>query len=575
MEDKIVNIINEEPFVGEDGLDYIKVTKEILTPRKTYLKGIITGKYRGDKIPDDSDRTNFFDFQIYEAEVNCNSLDDFRKNEPFEYPKDFKNIAAKNKVVGTKFPKEKLPKTIPVLITANNKSFGINILEPELYDFKINRKYHQIDGDQIYGCFDAFVTGYVFDYEREEVEEVEQIYNKSIDEPIIIDPTQRKSCEPNGLKTGNVEEIDGYIRQEYYCKNHNDTVWSNWEYKKLGKNTNEKGCLSEIFGGLGLLLALIFLIVLLPNILYLLGFWLIAIIIGWLAPFLKWIFRVLWVILLFSFIVSLVNAFLHTSHTYTPYPHPSPNPIYTPPPTYIPIVDSVTNNNIDKWIVINRAWEDYDNNKYSGTYKIKQSDFIKSHNLKNNLPFYPSTSQTYDKMIYTFKENDKSKISSVYNLFDSIAKAKRMSKIKFAEMIVTFVQTLPYAVIVEQDCDASLYNDSFTRDYLSKGDANCDPFEKFGINTPLEFLTNQKGDCDTRTLLIYTLLSHYNYDVALLSSEYYGHSIIGINLPIKGNAYIYKDQRYVLWETTIVSEPGVFNNEMSNLNNWRISLKSL
>jgi hypothetical protein len=83
------------------------------------------------------------------------------------------------------------------------------------------------------------------------------------------------------------------------------------------------------------------------------------------------------------------------------------------------------------------------------------------------------------------------------------------------------------------------------------------------------------GDCDTRTLLIYTMLSHYGYDVAMLSSEYYSHSLIGINLPYNGRAYTYNTQRYVLWETTAPGiKPGILPNEISNLNYWRISLKS-
>ena len=72
-----------------------------------------------------------------------------------------------------------------------------------------------------------------------------------------------------------------------------------------------------------------------------------------------------------------------------------------------------------------------------------------------------------------------------------------------------------------------------------------------------------------------TIFSHYDYDVALLSSEFYGHSILGINLPISGTAYNYKNQRYVMWETTAPNcKPGVIPNEISNTNNWRISLKS-
>jgi hypothetical protein len=88
-------------------------------------------------------------------------------------------------------------------------------------------------------------------------------------------------------------------------------------------------------------------------------------------------------------------------------------------------------------------------------------------------------------------------------------------------------------------------------------------------------MANLKGDCDTRTLFLYTILSHYGYDVALLSSEYYNHSLIGINLPYDGISYLYKSQRYVLWETTAANiRPGSLPNEISNINYWRISLKS-
>jgi len=61
----------------------------------------------------------------------------------------------------------------------------------------------------------------------------------------------------------------------------------------------------------------------------------------------------------------------------------------------------------------------------------------------------------------------------------------------------------------------------------------------------------------------------------MLSSEYYNHALIGINLPYDGIAYAYNTQRYVLWETTAPDiKPGILPNELSNLNYWRISLKS-
>ena len=88
-------------------------------------------------------------------------------------------------------------------------------------------------------------------------------------------------------------------------------------------------------------------------------------------------------------------------------------------------------------------------------------------------------------------------------------------------------------------------------------------------------MSSLNGDCDSRTLLLYTMFTHYGYDVALFSSEYYNHSIIGVNLPINGIAYKNGNQRYVLWETTAPNiRAGFLPKEISNLNYWRISLKS-
>jgi hypothetical protein len=575
MIDKIINIIDEEPFIGEDGLSYIKITKEILTPRKTYLKGTITGKYRGSKITDQNDKTELFDFEIYEAEVLCNSLDDFRKNNPFVFPKDFKNLENKIKIKGTVFPKEKLPKTLPVLIKANEKSFGVNVLEPQLFEFDIIHKLHQTDGDEVFGTFNAFITGYVFDYEREEVEE--------IIEPIPFPPTKepiKRSCICSTIETGETETKGDYIRKEYKCKNHNDNVWGDWKYNKE-ESFGCTGCISQVFTIIAVLIGLFFLIQLFPFLLIFIGYYLLLFLIGFLAPYFKWIFRISGILLLILFLGSLVKTCSGSSQRIIPTPLvDTPREIN---PVIEPIVDTTTTSTSDtvqkpirdSIITRFRSWKDYSGKNYEGKYQIRVSDFNKAHYYKNNLNLNQNSINSYDKVVFSLKEFDKNNFKSVYTLFDSIGKANQLNKIKFAEMIVSFVQDIPYAIVLDDGCDASLYNDRFTRNFLLNHSGKCDGYQQFGINSPVEFLTNLKGDCDTRTLLLYTILSYYNYDIAMMSSEYYGHSIIGINLPINGIAYTYNNQRYVLWETTAPNiKPGIIPNEISNLNNWRISLKS-
>ena len=183
--------------------------------------------------------------------------------------------------------------------------------------------------------------------------------------------------------------------------------------------------------------------------------------------------------------------------------------------------------------------------------------------------------QWHNEGIWNLKNKDENKLNGLYFLFDSINNKNKLSKIKFAEVIVSFVQDMEYTIILEDGCDANLYIDRFTKNYLLNYPNRCDGYQRFGINTPIEFLMKQKGDCDTRTLFLYLIFTHYNYDVAVLSSEFYGHSILGINLPINGLAYTYNNQQYVFWETTTPNcKPGIISNQISNLNNWRISLKS-
>lgn len=571
MHDILEKIIKVEPFIGKDGLNYNKVTKEISTPRKTYLKGTITGKYRGDRISNESD---LFDFEIYEAEVLCNSKADFSENKPFVFPNDFKNIGVQEKIKGTVFPKEKLPTTLPVAIIANEKSFGVNVLEPQLFEFDIVRKFHQTDGNDVFGTFNAFITGYVFDYEKKIVEEIVG----PIIETVILDPIpipKPLTCQASNIKTGETQTKGNYTRSEYYCKNHNDKTWGNWEYKNNDVSTNQ-GCFSSIIGLLGLILGLLFIITILPGILYFIGFFVIIFIISILGPYLKWVFRIIGILLLFGFIGSLINTFNQGSQRYIPAPVvvDKPREVVEERTT---IIDTTNNqsNTKDTLITRYRIWQDYEGKKYEGKYQLRTSDFKNAAYHKNNLPLSQNNIDSYDKIIYSLKENDKNKLNGVYKLFDSINKSNKLSKVKFAEMVVSFVQDIPYAIILDKGCDASLYNDKFTRQYLLDTNAPCDGNQRFGINTPIEFLASLKGDCDSRTLLLYTIFAHYNYDVAILSSEFYGHSILGINLPINGIAYNYNENRYVMWETTTPNcKPGIISNKISNLNNWRISLKS-
>lgn len=552
-------LTDEEIYTDENGqYKLVEKTREI--PRRTYIKARLNGKYWGEIDEHYSNQfaqSKFFDFNIYKVTLK-NAV---YGNTPFQLEQDLR------------IPRERLPKLLHTIIEKDGKEYEVNLHEPVFADIKFNRKLHQDVGNEVFGTIDAIVTGYILDFTKEIYFEKDYIVpsNEIIPVPTLEEPVLAKTNTP----TGNVEHNRNYKRIEYFYSDYKKTYWSDWKYTKPVTTTDNEGCLSSVIGLLAGIIGIAFLLMLLPQIAVILPFFLILFLLNLIpARFFSWLFRIIGILLLFGFIASLFHFFnTATTRTYIPKPVVTEKPEERRTHTE-PIIDTLDNKAVNDTIIKHfRVWQDYDGNQYEGTIWTSKSDFAKAKYFKNNLIL--NSSRAYDEMIYRLKENDKNNLSGVYQLFDSIRQKEQLSNVKFAELIVSFVQDIPYTVIVPDDCNPKLYEDKFIKEYLSSDDARCDGFEKFGINSPVEFMSNLNGDCDTRTLLLYTILAHYDYDVALLSSEYYAHSIIGINLPLSGIAYRYQNQRYVLWETTALNiKAGVLPKEISNLNYWRISLKS-
>lgn len=545
---------DEDILIDEEGREYKEVVKEILTPRKTYVYGSFTGKYNGEllsKTEHLSLTKKFYSFNIYESVVTVNQ-NGIRK----DYEGEFPFVEDEN------FNTDQLPKTLNAHIEVDNSKQGYNVT---IRDVKINninlvRKLHQTDGSQVFGTITGNINGYILDFLTSY-----EIQREYIEEKHNIEETKNKLSilTKTSLTTGKIETKGNQNRLEYYYSDYKTTYWGDWKQQtNIKPHYSAKDFLSTLFSILGGLLILLFLFALLPNLLYVLPIILLVGFFYFLKPILRWLFTILSFCFLLMFLYSIFSIIKK--------------------PYYPPVVSNndtinkikVDTSNIDT-IKHFASWVDYDNNNFTGTFWTLKKDYVEANNYKTNLNINSNSEQGYNQMLSSLSTNDVSKLNGVYAMFDSIKQNKKLDSLQFAQSIVSFVQTIPYAVVLPQGCDASLYNDEFIKNYLSSEDAKCDGFEKFGINTPVEFLSTLKGDCDTRTLLLYTLLSHYNYDVAIFSSSYYSHSILGINLPFTGATKNIDNKDYVLWETTAQGiSPGVIPTQISNLNYWYLSIKS-
>jgi hypothetical protein len=214
--------------------------------------------------------------------------------------------------------------------------------------------------------------------------------------------------------------------------------------------------------------------------------------------------------------------------------------------------------------VISRNWEDYNSNQYCIAYTSFNSTY---HASKRNRITYTSYYQEYygywGKLYKNLYENDRGGITTLVDSLSQIQKSKALSHDEFANVIVGFVQDIPYSyVLQERDCSDSEFSDT-----------PCIEGEKFGILSPIEFLHTLSGDCDTRTVLLYTILRHFKYSPKIVVSLAYEHSMLLLDVATSGEHFTDNGKKFYFWETTGLGwQAGIIPPGMSELKNWHIVL---
>jgi hypothetical protein len=222
------------------------------------------------------------------------------------------------------------------------------------------------------------------------------------------------------------------------------------------------------------------------------------------------------------------------------------------------------NEGIDEKEYIHQSirWHSYTNKKYKFNYRIKESDY---ENAQQNRSTY--TGATWGEIYQNLYDNDKNMLTGIYRKFDSLKTG--YSAIDFARLVVSSVQEVPYTWILVDDCStAPNYREIQNSGYKCLGN-----IKNYAVLSPAEFLVTHEGDCDTKSMVIYTILKHFNYDVRVLISEQYGHAMLGINIPSAGRSLNYMGTRYYVWETTVQGmDVGLITPDYSNMSFWEVAL---
>ncbi len=222
----------------------------------------------------------------------------------------------------------------------------------------------------------------------------------------------------------------------------------------------------------------------------------------------------------------------------------------------------------------NRVWKDNYGNNYAGDLTVREQDF---YNLKGHINSYrpPGGGNFWGNLYDYIDRKDTPSLDLVIKTFESINAEKKLNQMEFAEMVVSCIQDIPYSFVFQEECMPAQHYEESIRQILEKCPDCCIGNIMYGIQNPVSFIQNLKGDCDTRTVIIYAILKHFNYDVAILNSDFYKHSILGINLPASGLNKVYNGKKYILWETTAkYFEAGYLSPGFNDVTYWNVVLTS-
>jgi hypothetical protein len=227
-------------------------------------------------------------------------------------------------------------------------------------------------------------------------------------------------------------------------------------------------------------------------------------------------------------------------------------------------------------------WEDFTGIKYQIDWKVCLGDFETCRENRTKMGgrlSWDGFDIDYDQVV----KFDNNKLNRICKDFLKIAQERNLTKTETAEMVVSCVQAIPYTLVIsekKEDLLATLrrtnQTETMSYQWIMENKPVLDEIVEYGVQSPLEFAYNLKGDCDTRTVFLYTILSKLGYDVVILNSTVEAHSILGINISTgTGNYYSesFSTKKYYVWETTNIGFPiGSFPRFIKN--NWHIALKS-
>lgn len=148
--------------------------------------------------------------------------------------------------------------------------------------------------------------------------------------------------------------------------------------------------------------------------------------------------------------------------------------------------------------ITTRSWRDYFSSGYCVEYTSQLDEYVDAKNEREQFEGYNDgvDYKFWGRLYAELYDQNKDKLDHITDSLWRIKEQKELNRFDFANMITCFVQDIPYVYVLPN---------GITCEDMDDPSSDCLENVKYGILSPIEFLHTLKGDCDTRTVLLYTL----------------------------------------------------------------------
>ncbi len=210
-----------------------------------------------------------------------------------------------------------------------------------------------------------------------------------------------------------------------------------------------------------------------------------------------------------------------------------------------------------------RVWKDLDESKHAITFRIREVDNDEAFKYRDEVEVVEDGTEKgfWHNLYLDLYDHDKRHLQPLSDSLAALAVKDDLQEGALVYATVSMIQDIKYNYILHSDS------------CFIHADYPCVPLQSYGVLSPVEFMYSLSGDCDTRTLLLFTLLKNLGYDPIIVNSYQYKHSMLAVDLPTSGDYFIHKGRKFYFWETTARGWlPGMLPPDMNNPEYWTIIL---